>query len=596
MADKNADSKRDINAVVQIIVSEPGAPAYQKMMAGSGWFPSTEHEVPVGTILTNAHVVNNAQRVFIRLPAQHTLDVPAYVHAVSTDLDLAILRLSDDNVQKVKGILKEKYGVDEIPTLTMGDSDLVHPTNFVSMSAPRVIARGYPLGTEYQQFTDGRVSGLKTVQEQEYIVSTAVINPGNSGGPLVTEDNKVVGINSMKLTDAEGINISIPSNRIKAVLKTMMDNSSNELLVKEMVQLASMFGNAGLKEQEKIQSMCRGVPGISSVKVTSFWNKHKVAGFKRTGQLVTPVKMKDWYKKHVKDKRGGHGLFEKVIKHLHNEELDELVKMKKAGFSNYLCEKCADGPECPAIPPQFVPPNSMHMPILGYVASNSSGQATLDLYDNPADVKSGIIISNVHEGDAFHRAGVRKGDFLYAIEVGGDTYELDNYGESWFKDLSVSLPVNHIIHRSKLGSTIKLKVVDSDGEKKTRTLNYDFLHEQNRPHIRMLDSMADQELAQQIVEFQGIVMKPLRLNDVMQYGMEEYAKLENRHKFKVMVADINIDSVAFHARNLRPGDVITAVNDEQVPNNWTKFMSTLQTIKEDEVTLFETESGRMLVV
>lgn len=586
----------DLNAVVQIIVSEPGAVAYQKMCAGSGWFPSTEHEVPVGTILTNAHVVDNAQRVFIRLPAQHTLDIPAYVHAVSTDLDLAILRLSDDNLKKVKGILKKKYGVDEIPTLQMGDSDTVHPTTFSSMTAPRVIARGYPLGTEYQQFTDGRVSGLKHINEQEYIVTTATINPGNSGGPLVTEDNKAIGINSMKMTNADGINMSIPSNRIKAVLKTMMDNSSNQHRVEEMVQLATMFGNVTLNEKQQIESMFSSIPGVSPVQVMSYWNKHNVGGHKRTGQLITPVKMKDWYNKHVKDKPGGHGLFEKVIKHLHNEELDELVKMKKTGFQHYLCEKCADGNECSPVPPQYVPPNSMHMPILGYVASNSSGQATLDYYGNPLGVKSGIIISGVHAGDAFHRAGVCKGDFLYEMVVEGKRYKLDDYGEAWMDRLSVSLPVNDILHRSKLGSTIELKVVNSDGEKRTRVMNYDFLHEKHKPHIRMLDSMADQELAKQIVEFQGIVMKPLRLNDVMQYRMEEYAKLENRHKFKVMVADIDVDSDAFHARNLRPGDIITHVNSEKVADNWSQFMSTLQDIQEDEVTLFETESGRMLIV
>ena len=62
-----------------------------------------------------------------------------------------------------------------------------------------------------------------------------------------------------------------------------------------------------------------------------------------------------------------------------------------------------------------------------------------------------------------------------------------------------------------------------------------------------------------------------------------------------MVADVNVDSPAFHTLNLRPGDVIAHVNNE-VPKNWSQFMSTLQEIETDDLTLFATESGRVLIV
>ena len=95
-----------INSVVQIIVSKAGSKAFSGMVAGTGWFPKAE--VPEGTMLTNAHVVRDAKSVFIRLPCNHTLDIPVYVQGISTDLDLAVIRLDQKELDLVKSILKEK--------------------------------------------------------------------------------------------------------------------------------------------------------------------------------------------------------------------------------------------------------------------------------------------------------------------------------------------------------------------------------------------------------------------------------------------------------------------------------------------------------
>ena len=70
-----------INSVVQIIVSQNGAKAFNAMVAGTGWFPEN---VPEGTMLTNAHVVHNAKSVFIRMPCAHSVDIPVYVQGMST--------------------------------------------------------------------------------------------------------------------------------------------------------------------------------------------------------------------------------------------------------------------------------------------------------------------------------------------------------------------------------------------------------------------------------------------------------------------------------------------------------------------------------
>ena len=84
----------DQNSVFQIICQRPNVTAFSGMCAGSGWFPCTKQmNCPEGTILTNAHVVRNAQDIFIRLPAAHNTDIRAFVRGISSDLDLSLIHI-----------------------------------------------------------------------------------------------------------------------------------------------------------------------------------------------------------------------------------------------------------------------------------------------------------------------------------------------------------------------------------------------------------------------------------------------------------------------------------------------------------------------
>ena len=70
-----------------------------------------------------------------------------------------------------------------------------------------VYAMGNPLGI-HDVMTTGIVSGIK----DDYIISDTTVLPGNSGGPLITEDGKVVGINSLRVSEVvggEGLTVSI---------------------------------------------------------------------------------------------------------------------------------------------------------------------------------------------------------------------------------------------------------------------------------------------------------------------------------------------------------------------------------------------------
>ena len=107
---------------------------------------------------------------------------------------------------------------------SLGDSDAISV-------GESVYAIGNPIGYEFQRtVTSGIISALdRTIRLEEngeetymedLIQTDATINPGNSGGPLVNSRGEVVGINSIKITSAEGIGFAVPINSVKAVVES----------------------------------------------------------------------------------------------------------------------------------------------------------------------------------------------------------------------------------------------------------------------------------------------------------------------------------------------------------------------------------------
>ncbi len=174
---------------------------------------------PDGFILTNAHVVKGARNLRVELPHQPESEtqagvdrfagrsIPARVIGVDRQTDLAVIKVDREN----------------LPYLEFGDSSSLKQGQLV-------LALGNPLGLE-NSVSLGIVSAvarqLKPDDPVSYIQTDAPINPGNSGGPLIDADGRVVGINTLILTQSggsEGIGFAIPSNlasRIFRQLKTI---------------------------------------------------------------------------------------------------------------------------------------------------------------------------------------------------------------------------------------------------------------------------------------------------------------------------------------------------------------------------------------
>ena len=181
--------------------------------SGSGFIYKTDDKN--GYIMTNQHVVEKSSKLKVRLTSGDVVD--ATLAGGDEYLDIAIVKIPVKNVKTVVAIGKTK-------DLKLGDS---------------IFTIGSPVGDEYfNTVTSGIISGLNrkiTVSVKasndwlmDVLQVDAAINPGNSGGPLANSNGEVIGINSVKISEAEGIGFAMPINIIKPVIESFVNNGSFE--------------------------------------------------------------------------------------------------------------------------------------------------------------------------------------------------------------------------------------------------------------------------------------------------------------------------------------------------------------------------------
>jgi serine protease Do len=178
---------------------------------GSGFVIDTS-----GYIMTNAHVVNGAQRVQVVLTptsaegsleaalSTRTTIVPARIVGVSRELDLAVIKIEAAKLPALTLANYRKLGQGEV-VFAFGSPEGLR--NTVTMGVVSAVARQTDLDSPLV-----------------YIQTDAAINPGNSGGPLVNVNGEVVGVNTFILSQSggnEGLGFAIPSNVVNVAFQQL---------------------------------------------------------------------------------------------------------------------------------------------------------------------------------------------------------------------------------------------------------------------------------------------------------------------------------------------------------------------------------------
>ena len=226
---------------------------------GSGVVVSTD-----GFILTNEHVIQNAEEIMVTLFDRR--NYRAELVGVDSETDLAVLRIEAPN----------------LIAADWGDSDALQVGSLVW-------ALGSPFGLE-QTTTQGIVSAkhrrqaerVSTKLHQDLLQSDVAINPGNSGGPLVNERGEVIGINTSIVGEAFcGISFAVPSSVAHEVFDRIRENGYVDrsflgvmpsLIPGELVSQYQIPDGLGAFVQSVTRSTAAERAGIQEGDIILSWN------------------------------------------------------------------------------------------------------------------------------------------------------------------------------------------------------------------------------------------------------------------------------------------------------------------------------------
>jgi serine protease Do len=191
---------------------EDGADGGERRALGSGFIVD-----PRGYIITNNHVVDKADKIYVKLSTDSENDGEngrlAHVVGVDKETDIAVIKIDNPT---------------PLPTVKLGNSDGAQVGDWVlAIGSPFGLSQTVSAGivsAKNRSIDEPNPSGLSN-QFQKFIQTDAAINPGNSGGPLVDMAGNVVGMNTAIYTQSmgsQGVGFAMPANIIAGVYNMLI--------------------------------------------------------------------------------------------------------------------------------------------------------------------------------------------------------------------------------------------------------------------------------------------------------------------------------------------------------------------------------------
>lgn len=225
-----------------------------------------------GYVVTNVHVVSNASKISISLSDGTTYE--GKIIGQDVESDIAVLKFDPPaNI--------------ELKTIDFGDSDNLKV-------GQKVIAIGNPFALE-RTMTTGIISGLgRPIQESKNVIirnmiqTDAAINPGNSGGPLLDTNGKMVGINTMIISNSgssAGVGFAVPVSTARRVVNDLLqfgkvNRGIIDIIPVQMTSSIAQYAGLGINTGILVSSVQKGSSaerggikgGTKAVQYGSRWN------------------------------------------------------------------------------------------------------------------------------------------------------------------------------------------------------------------------------------------------------------------------------------------------------------------------------------
>jgi len=191
-----------------------GGAAGERRALGSGFIVD-----PRGYIITNNHVVDKADKIYVKLSTDPDGGLgdegrPATVIGVDKDTDIAVIKIDTK---------------EPLPTVKLGNSDGAQVGDWVlAIGSPFALSKTVTAGiisAKNRSIDEPSPNGVSQTQFQRFIQTDAAINPGNSGGPLVDMDGQVMGMNTAIYTQSmgsQGVGFAMPANIIANVYNMLI--------------------------------------------------------------------------------------------------------------------------------------------------------------------------------------------------------------------------------------------------------------------------------------------------------------------------------------------------------------------------------------
>jgi len=349
---------------------------YKRRGIGSGVIINAD-----GFILTNQHVVEDAQKIIVTLPDGR--EFKGEVKGIDPRSDLAIVKISAHN----------------LPVARLGDSDQVKIGQWsVAIGNPF----GFAINNPKPTVTVGVISALDrslprtSRRDRLYtglIQTDAAINPGNSGGPLVNIKGEVIGINVAIFTTSggyEGVGFAIPINTAKSVLKNLIEGKkivygwlgiSIQDLDEKLVKYFGLSNKEGIIVAGVLPNTPAEKAGLKEGDVIITYEGEKV---KNTNDLLQKV---------------GHAPIGQKVK------LGILRNKKESEVEVAIAERPSEAEAAKSKPTEIEKWRGI---AVGELTPQEAEQLGLE-------VSRGVIIVKIEEGSPADESGLRKGDRILSI-------------------------------------------------------------------------------------------------------------------------------------------------------------------------------------